>query len=113
MLGETLDVATGQLLENRKAPSRKVNELDNRGTHYYLALYWARAVADQKTDLALAEHFAPVAEALAAAEDAIIAELEAAQGSPQDLGGYYMPDPAKAEACMRPSATLNAIIEGI
>ena len=113
LLGETLDAATGQLLRNRKAPSRKVHELDNRGTHFYLALYWAQALVEQTTDAALAARFAPVAEALAANEARILEELEAAQGSPQELGGYYRPDPALAERAMRPSATLNEIIERI
>jgi len=113
LLGETLDEATGQLLENRKAPSRKVHELDNRGSQFYLTLYWARALADQTTEPALAARFAPVAEALAESEATIVAELDAAQGSPQDLGGYYRPDPARADAAMRPSATFNAIVDSI
>ena len=113
LLGETLDTATGQLLENRKAPSRKVMELDNRGTHYYLARYWAEAVAAQTQDAALAARFAPVAETLAAKEDAILGELTDCQGSAQALGGYYMPETDKAEAAMRPSATLNEIISSI
>ncbi|NNL65583.1 MAG: NADP-dependent isocitrate dehydrogenase, partial [Myxococcales bacterium] len=113
LLGETLDDATGQLLLNRKAPSRKVNELDNRGSQFYLSLYWAQALAAQKTDAALAERFAPVAKALAENEERIVAELNEAQGSPQDLGGYYRLDPARAEAAMRPSASFNAIIDAI
>ena len=113
LLGETLDEATGQLLEHRKAPSRKVHELDNRGSQFYLALYWAQAVAEQRRDPALAERFAPVAEALAANEAKIVDELNAAQGSPQDLGGYYKPDPELAAKAMRPSPTYNRIIAGI
>jgi isocitrate dehydrogenase len=113
LLGTTLDEATAQLLLNRKAPSRKVNELDNRGSHYYLALYWARALAKQTTDEALAARFVPVAERLAANEKKIVDELNEAQGSAQDIGGYYRPDPARAEAAMRPSATLNGIIDAI
>ena len=110
LLGETLDAATAQLLLNRKAPSRKVHELDNRGSQFYLALYWARAIADQTTDPELAARFAPVAEALATHEKQIVDELNAAQGSPQNLGGYYRLDPAKAERAMRPSATFNEIL---
>jgi isocitrate dehydrogenase len=113
LLGETLDTATGQLLENRKAPSRKVHELDNRGSQFYLALYWAQAVASQTTDKKLAAHFAPIAAELAANEAKIVDELNGAQGPPQDVGGYYMPDPKLADAAMRPSATLNEIIARI
>jgi len=113
LLGETLDEATGQLLLNRKVPSRKVHELDNRGSQFYLALYWARALAAQTTDAELAKHFAPVAKAMADDEERIVGELNAAQGPPQDIGGYYRPDPALAEAAMRPSRTLNAIIDSI
>ena len=112
-LGKTLDEATAQVLLNRKAPSRKVHELDNRGSHFYLALYWAQAVAAQTTDEALAGKFAPIAAQLAANEDKIVAELNAAQGSPQNVGGYYRPDVALAEKAMRPSPTLNAIIDAI
>jgi len=113
LLGETLDEATGQLLENRKAPSRKVHELDNRGSQFYLALYWARAIAAQSSDPALAERFAPVAEALGANEVKIVDELNAAQGPPQDIGGYYKPDPERADQAMRPSSTYNEIIAGV
>jgi isocitrate dehydrogenase len=113
LLGETLDEATGQLLLNRKAPSRKVHELDNRGSQFYLALYWAQALAAQTTDTALAARFAPVAEALGANEERIVEELNAAQGPPQDIGGYYRPDVARAERAMRPSAAFNEIIDGI
>ena len=113
LLGETLDEATGQLLLNRKAPSRKVNELDNRGSQFYLALYWAQALAAQDTDAALASRFGPIAQALAENEERIVTELNDAQGPPQDLGGYYRLDPARAEAAMRPSATFNGIIDAI
>ncbi len=113
LLGETLDQGTAQLLLNRRAPSRKVGELDNRGTHFYLALHWAQALAAQTTDAALATRFAGIAESLATNEAKIIDELNAAQGSPQDLGGYYKPDVKRAEAAMRPSPTLNEIIAGI
>jgi isocitrate dehydrogenase len=113
LLGETLDAATAQLLLNRKAPSRKVHELDNRGSHFYLALYWARALAAQDTAPELAARFAPIAEALAANETTIVDELNAAQGPPQDLGGYYRPDPALAERAMRPSETFNEIVDSI
>jgi isocitrate dehydrogenase len=87
-----------------------VHELDNRGSTFYLTLYWARALADQGDHPGLAERFSPVAEALEGAEAKILDELNAAQGSPQDLGGYYLPDPARAAAALRPSATLNAIL---
>jgi len=113
LLGETLDEATERLLLERKVPSRKVHELDNRGSQFYLTLYWARALAEQSADPALAARFAPVAESLAAHEEKILAELDAAQGAPQDLGGYYRPDPARAAAAMRPSATFNAIVDAI
>jgi len=113
VLGDALDAATARYLEAARSPSRKVNEIDNRGSTFYLTLYWARALADQKTDTALAEHFAPVAATLAESETRIVAELDAAQGSPQNIGGYYMPDMEKADAAMRPSATLNGVIDGI
>jgi isocitrate dehydrogenase len=113
LLGQTLDAATGKLLLNRKVPSRKVHELDNRGSQFYLALYWAQAVAEQDTDKALAKRFAPIAESLAANEDLIVKELNDAQGPAQDIGGYYRPDVARAEQAMRPSQTLNAIIDTI
>ncbi|MCK6523295.1 NADP-dependent isocitrate dehydrogenase [Myxococcota bacterium] len=113
VLANTLDTAIGRFLDNNKSPARKVGEIDNRGSHYYLALYWAEALAAQTDDAALAAHFAPVAKALGENEAQINAELLAAQGRPVDLGGYYHPDPAKAAAAMRPSATLNAIIDGL
>ena len=113
LLGTTLDEATAALLLNRKAPSRVVHELDTRGSHFYLALYWAQALAAQETDRGLAGRFAPVAAALAANEQKIVEELNGAQGPPQEIGGYYLPDPALAEQAMRPSATLNQIIDSI
>ncbi len=113
LLGETLDDATTKLLLENKGPSRKVHEIDNRGSQYYLARFWAEAVAAQTKDTALAARFAPIAEQLAENEDAIMEELNGAQGSAQDIGGYYRPDPALAEAAMRPSATFNKIIDSI
>jgi isocitrate dehydrogenase len=113
LLGLTLDDATAQLLLNNKAPSRKVGELDNRGSQFYLAMYWAEAVAAQATDKALAERFAPIAKSLADNEDKIVKELNDAQGPPQDIGGYYRPNTALAEKTMRPSSTFNAIIDAI
>ena len=98
-------------MEENRSPSRKVGELDNRGSHFYLALYWARELAAQTADAELASAFAPVAEVLARDEQAIVTELNAVQGAPVDLGGYYQPDPAKAAAAMRPSATLNAALQ--
>jgi len=108
-----LNVANGRYLDNNKSPSRKVNEHDNRGSHYYLAMYWAEALAENVSDQVLAEKFSGPAAALAAAEDAINAELHAAQGSAVDIGGYYQPNEALASEAMRPSETLNAIIDGI
>ncbi|SDH31114.1 NADP-dependent isocitrate dehydrogenase [Agrococcus jejuensis] len=113
VLGETLDKATATFLDENKSPSRRVGEIDNRGSHFWLARYWAEELSAQTTDAALAERFAPVAAELASKTDAIEAELLAAQGSPVDLGGYFRPDAAKAEAAMRPSATLNAIVDGL
>ncbi len=111
ILSETLDRATGRFLDENKSPSRKVNELDNRGSHYYLALYWAQALAEQSEDKDLQTHFAPIAQKLGDNEATIIAELNAAQGQAVDVGGYYRPDAAKAAVAMRPSATLNAIVD--
>jgi isocitrate dehydrogenase len=110
VLAKTLDEATGELLENGKSPSRKVGELDNRGSHYYLARYWAEALARQDEDSELAEAFAPLAERLASEEDAIVRELEEAQGDSVDLGGYYFVDRDTATSVMRPSETLNDAI---
>ncbi|MGQ0482716.1 MAG: NADP-dependent isocitrate dehydrogenase, partial [Pseudonocardia sp.] len=111
LLGRALDEATGQLLENGKSPSRRAGELDNRGSHFYLALYWAQALAAQTEDAELARVFAPLASRLAEAEETIVGELNAVQGQPVELGGYYHVDRAKADQVMRPSATFNAAID--
>jgi isocitrate dehydrogenase len=111
VLGATLDAATGKLLDTGKSPSRKAGELDNRGSHFYLALYWAQALAAQDDDAGLKARFAPLAEALAGSESRIVEELNAVQGAPVDIGGYYFPDPALAAEAMRPSPTFNQIIE--
>ena len=111
VLGKALDQATGKLLENGKAPSRKVGELDNRGSHFYLTLYWAQALAEQTEDEEVQQAFAPLAERLAADEETIVAELNGVQGEPVDLGGYYWVDREKATAAMRPSATFNEAID--
>jgi len=113
MLGDALDAATARYLQEARSPERDVGELDNRGSTFYLTLYWAQALASQTESPALAQRFASVAARLAEAEATIVAELNAAQGSPQDLGGYYRPDPAKAAAAMRPSRTLNQVIDQI
>jgi isocitrate dehydrogenase len=113
VLADTLDRATGTFLNENKSPSRRCGELDNRGSHFYLATYWAQELATQIADPVLAARFAPVAEALAVNEEQISAELLAVQGSPADLGGYYRPDQAKTDAVMRPSAQLNAILAAI
>jgi isocitrate dehydrogenase len=107
-LAKTLDAATGTLLENGRSPSRKVGELDNRGSHFYLALYWAQALAEQGED-----GFAEPAERLAGAEEQIVAELNAVQGEPVDLGGYYFVDRDRATEIMRPSPTLNDAIASL
>jgi isocitrate dehydrogenase len=111
LLGKTLDGAIGKLLENDKAPSRKTGELDNRGSQYYLAMYWAEELAEQTEDQELASHFAGLAKTLAENEDAIVAELAEVQGHSVDIGGYYWPDPEKTAAVMRPSKTLNSALE--
>ena len=113
VLAETLDVANGKFLEHDKSPSRKVGGIDNRGSHFYLALYWAQALADQSKDLALKALFAPIAQKLAAAEATIVQELVAVQGKPIEVGGYYQPDDAKATAALRPSKTLNDILAAL
>ncbi len=110
ILSKTLDAATGKLLDNNKNPSPKTGQLDNRGSQFYLALYWAQELAAQTEDKALQARFAPVAKALAENEQAIVGELAAVQGKPVDIGGYYQADPAKLEAVMRPSKTLNDIL---
>ncbi|ELQ2334223.1 NADP-dependent isocitrate dehydrogenase [Vibrio vulnificus] len=111
VLADALDAATGEFLDTNKSPSRKVGELDNRGSHYYLAAYWAKALAEQTADVELAAEFAPIAKALAEQEAVIVAELNGAQGAPGDLGGYYLFDDAKTSALMRPSQSLNQVIE--
>jgi len=111
ILGETLDEATGLLLENRKSPSRKVNELDNRGSHFYLAMYWANALVNQNKDTELKAKFDGIAKELSANESTIIDELNAAQGKAVDVGGYFQPQFKLASKAMRPSATFNAIID--
>ena len=113
VLADTLDRATGTFLNENKSPSRKVNELDNRGSHYYLAKFWAEELAQQTEDSELAQAFQKVASELRENEDTINAELLDVQGSPADLGGYYWPVPEKVSAVMRPSATLNEIVEGL
>jgi isocitrate dehydrogenase len=113
LLAETLDQAIGKFLDNNKSPARKVGQIDNRGSHFYLALYWAEAIAAQTKDAEMQARFAGVAGQLAASESAINAELLAAQGKPVDMGGYYKPDAAKTAAAMRPSPTLNAIIDAM
>ncbi len=110
LLGETLDAASAQYLLQNKTPSRKVGELDNRGSHYYVAKFWAEALAAQTEDAALAARFAPICEALSANEAAIVQELNAVQGPACDVGGYYQPNPELAAKAMRPSATLNGIV---
>ena len=110
VLADTLDAATGTLLTEGKSPQRKAGELDNRGSHFYLALYWARELAQQTEDAELAAAAKPVAEELEAQEETILAELNGVQGSPVDLGGYYAPELEKVTSVMRPSATLNAIM---
>ena len=111
VLADTLDAATGTLLIEGKSPKRKVGELDNRGSHFYLALYWARELAKQTEDAELAAAAKPIAEELEAQEETILAELNGVQGSPVDLGGYYWPELEKVTSVMRPSATLNAIVD--
>jgi len=111
ILANTLDAATGKLLDNRKSPSPKTGELDNRGSQFYLALYWAQALAAQTDDKALAASFAPLAKTLADNEKIIVAEFATVQGKPVDIGGYYMADGEKVKAVMRPSKTFNAALE--
>ena len=113
LLAETLDQAIGEYLGNARYPSRKVNEIDNRGSSFYLALYWAKALAAQTKDAEMQARFVPVAETLQKNETTIADELLSVQGNPVDLGGYFIPDPVKAEKVMRPSVTLNSIIDGM
>ena len=110
ILAKTLDAATGKLLDNRKGPSPKTGELDNRGSQFYLSMYWAQELAAQTEDAELAAHFAPLAKTLADSEAQIVAELAAVQGKPADIGGYYKADAEKTKAVMRPSATFNAAL---
>ena len=111
VLGQAVDAATQSILDESRSPSRKVGEPDNRNSHYWFARYWANALATQNSDAELAAHFAPIAKALTEGEEAILAELAAVQGTAADLGGYYRTDADKTAAVMRPSATLNAIID--
>ena len=113
VLADALDRATGSVLEHNRSPLRKVGELDNRGSHFYLALYWARELAEQTEDAELAERFEPLAERLEDDEEKIVVELAEVQGSAVELGGYYHPDTAKAAAAMRPSPTFNAALESL
>jgi isocitrate dehydrogenase len=113
VLADTLDRATASLLMNEKSPSRRLGGIDNRGSHFYLALYWAQELAAQSDDAELAATFKPLAQRLAANEDAIVAELLAVQGHPAEIGGYYHPDAGKCEAVMRPSKTFNEAIASL
>jgi isocitrate dehydrogenase len=113
VLAKTLDAATGKLLENNKGPQVKAGTLDNRGSHFYLAMYWAEALANQSDDAELAKRFGPLAKTLTSQEATIVAELNAVQGKPCDIGGYYAPNQALAEKAMRPSATFNAAIASL
>lgn len=113
VLGEALDRATEKLLLENRSPARKLGSIDNRGSHYWLARYWAEALASQSEDAELAAAFAAPAGELAASEKEITAELLGVQGSAADIGGYYRPDDARATAVMRPSGTLNAIVDAI
>jgi isocitrate dehydrogenase len=113
VLAETLDQAIGKFLDNNKSPARKVGQIDNRGSHYYLAMYWAQALAGQTKDKELQARFAGVAKQLGDNEAKINQELLAAQAKPMDIGGYYDPDPVKTSKAMRPSGTFNAIIDAI
>jgi isocitrate dehydrogenase len=113
ILARTLDAATGKLLDNRKSPSPKTGELDNRGSQFYLSLYWAQELAAQSEDAELAKFFAPLAKQLADNEQKIVAELLEVQGKPVDIGGYYLADAAKVKAVMRPSATFNAALQAV
>ena len=111
LLATTLDEATGKLLDNNQSPSPKTGQLDNRGSQFYLALYWAQALAAQTEDAELQAHFTPLAKALADNAQQIIAELQAVQGHPVDIGGYYQADAEKCKAVMRPSSTFNALLK--
>jgi isocitrate dehydrogenase len=110
LLAKTLDAATGDFLKHDRSPGRKLGTIDNRGSHFYLAMYWAQQLAGQTEDAALQAEFKPIAEALTTNEKKIVGELIAVQGQAVDIGGYYHPDDAKAEAAMRPSAVLNGVL---
>ena len=110
LLAKTLDLATGKLLDNRKSPSAKTGELDNRGSQFYLAMYWAKELASQEEDKELAASFASLAKELADNEEKIVSEFKAVQGHRVDIGGYYKVDTDKVKGVMRPSATFNAIL---
>ena len=112
VFAQTLDRAIGRFLENEKSPSRKVHELDTRGSHFYLALYWAQTLAEQGQDSDLQARFTEVAKRLSENEEKIVGELNDAQGQPADIGGYFRPDYAKADQEMRPSATFNSVVDG-
>jgi isocitrate dehydrogenase len=112
LLARTLDAATGKLLDNNKSPSPKTGQLDNRGSQFYLAMYWAQELATQAEDLELQAHFKPLAATLTSREKTIVGELSDVQGKPVDIGGYYLPDVAKTSAVMRPSATFNSVLAG-
>ena len=113
ILSKTLNEAIGKILDNNKSPSRKVNELDNRGSHFYLAIYWAQALAAQEGDATLKEYFSGLAQSLASQQQTIVEELNSVQGTAQDIGGYYQPDEEKANKAMRPSATFNQALEAL
>jgi isocitrate dehydrogenase len=113
LLATTLDAATGKLLDNGKGPRAKTGELDNRGSHFYLALYWAQALAGQTEDKQLQAHFAPLAKSLEANEQKIVDELKTVQGKPADIGGYYLPDVKKTQEVMRPSGTFNEVLGAV
>ena len=113
VLSKTLDAATGKLLDTNKNPSPKTGQLDNRGSQFYLAMYWAQELAAQTEDAALAAQFAPLAKQLTDNEKKIVDELNQVQGHPVDIGGYYMPDMKKVTAIMRPSATFNAAMDAV
>jgi isocitrate dehydrogenase len=113
LLADALDRATGRVLEENRSPSRKTGELDNRGSHFYLALYWAQELAGQNEDAEVAERFKPLAERLASDEGKIVSELAAVQGSEVDIGGYYRPDPELVTDAMRPSPTFNEVLASL
>jgi isocitrate dehydrogenase len=113
VLARTLDQANGQFLDSDKSPSRKAGELDNRGSHFYLAMYWAQALAAQDDDASLKAMFAPLAQALTENEATIVDELARVQGQPVDIGGYYHPDLALLGEAMRPGATFNRLLQAL